>query len=87
MGVGHREAAQVAVICIFMKALLEWRGGSVSFLGDGRGHGGSYGPPRRRRQLLDLRVQPPDDPLHGFAALEQIRDVSPSVAQKEAAPR
>lgn len=62
---------------------------SVSFLGDRCGHGGSYGPSRRRRQLLDLHVQLPDDPLHGFAALDQIRgDVSPSeVLKEEAAPR
>lgn len=51
----------------------------VSFLCDGRGHGGPYGRPRRGRQLLDLRVQPPDDPLHGFATLDQGRkNVSPS---------
>lgn len=49
----------------------------MSFLGDGRGHGRPYGPARRGRQLLDLCVQPPDDPLHGFATLRQIgKDVS-----------
>lgn len=75
--------------CAFSRRLC-WNGEvrSVSFLGDRCGHGRSYGPSRRRRQLLDLRVQLPDDPLHGFAALDQIRgDVSPSEALKEAAPR
>lgn len=46
----------------------------MSFIGDGCGHGGPYGRTRRGRQLLDLSVQPPDDPLHGFATLDQIRE-------------
>lgn len=53
----------------------------VSFLGDRCGHWRPYGAAGRGRQLLDLCVQPPDDPLHSFAALDQIRkkiNVSPS---------
>lgn len=51
----------------------------MSFLSDRCSHGGSYGPTCCGCQLLDLCVQPPDDPLHGFPALSHNTvSVSPS---------
>lgn len=47
--------------------------GPGSFVRGSRCHWNAYGPASRRRQLLDLRVEAPDDPLHRLPALTQAQ--------------
>lgn len=50
--------------------------GQASVLSDRSSHRGSHGPACRRRQLLDLCIQPPDDPLQGFTALKKNKPIN-----------